>query len=386
VTGGARNSIRFAAAETAPELRLAVGLDQQKSTRTSIVERAWIQTWVTETIRQDRAIYKLTSDEDHIRLKLPEGISGGDVEVKLDGHSAKADKATAGMLDIPLQSDPSRHDHVVELRYQFDAPAMPNGWLSFAVPVFDRSVQIQRTYWQLVLPVNVILLAGSSEMTSEFDWQWHHWVGWERVPFKEQPELERWIGLRTVISAAQSATTSSATVDDVPERTNRYLYSVIGPKASFEVAVARRWLVVLLASLASLLAALALLYLPALRRPRLLLVGACLLLLLIMAWPDQSMLIAEAAILGLGLALFAVILRRIVTDRSQRPAVRLEGSTHERSSRRIRAPMVDDNDLVTSTASIGVAIAGSDGERRDDRQSDSQRQRGGSVSGKTAEA
>jgi hypothetical protein len=385
-TGGAPNSIRFAAAETAPELRLAIGLDQQKSTRTSIIERAWIQTWVTETVRQDRAIYKLTSDEDHVRLKLPEGISGEDVEVKVDGHSVKPETTTAGMLDIPLQSDPSLHDHRLELRYQFDAPAMPNGWLSFAVPAFDRSVRIQRTYWQLVMPVDVMLLAGSSDMTAEFDWEWNHrGVGWERVPFKEQPELERWVGLRTGITVVQSAGTWSAAVDDVPERTNRYLYSVVGPTASFEVAVARRWLVVLLASLTSLLAALALLYVPGLRQPRLLLVGTCLLLLLIMAWPDQSILIAEAAILGLGLALLAVVLRRVVTDRSQRPAARLEGSTHERSSRRIRPPIAGENDLVTSTASIGVAMSEADGERRDDRQSDLQRRRGSSASGNAAE-
>jgi hypothetical protein len=385
--GGAPNSIGFAAAEAAPELRLAVGLDQQKSTRTPNIDRAWIQTWVTENVRQDRAIYKLTSDEDQVRVKLPEGISGGDVEVKVDGHSVKPNTTTAGMLDIPLQSGPSRHDHLLELRYQFDAPGMQNGWLSFTVPAFDRSVRIQRTYWQLVLPVDVMLLGGSSDMTAEFDWQWNHrGVGWERVAFKEQPELERWIGFRTGNAVAQSATTPSPAVDEVPERTNRYLYSVVGPTPSFEVAVARRWLVVLLASLTSLLAALALLYVPALRQPRLLLVGACLLLLLIVAWPDQSILIAETAVLGLGLALLAVILQRIVTDRSQMPAARLDGSTHERSSRRIRPASADDMDLVTSTASIGIAIGESDGERRDDRQSDSQRRRGGSTSGTTAEA
>ena len=147
----------------------------------------------------------------------------------------------------------------------------------------------------------------------------------------------------------------SASGDEAPERTHRYLFSSIGSNDRFEVLVARRWLVMLLPSLGLLLAGLALIYVPSLRHPRILLSAACLLLLVVLIWPDAAVLAAEAASFGLGLAPLAAVLRRIVSGRGDQESVaRIESPIIERSSRRIRQPMADD-ELVTSTASIAIA-------------------------------
>ncbi len=384
-SAGAQTSLRFTAAEATPEIRLAVGLDPQHASRTTVVDRAWIQTWVTDSVRQDRAVYDLTSDDEQIHLSLPEGISGDEIEVILDGHSILPIVRTANSLNIPLGSDPSRHEHLLQLRYQFDSTLSKSGWLSCGVPGFDRAVRIQRTYWQLILPADVMLVAGAGNLTPEFDWEWTHGgLGFERIPFKEQRQLEQWVGLGAGHSkSADSAATPRSASEDVPQRTNRYLFSTVGATVDFEVAIARRWLVVLLASFACLLVALAVLYVPALRRPRVLVAGGCLLLLLPLAWPDQSMVFVEAGILGLALAVLAVVLRRALNDRAQTPIIRHDGSSLERSSRLVRQP--DDGDFVTSTAALAAGVEENRMERRDDRRSDSKRRLGGSPSSASAE-
>ncbi len=382
-SGAAHAPLRFTTSDPAPEIRVAVGLEPQHGSRATVVDRAWIQSWVAESVRQDRVVYSFSSDDERIHLSLPEGISSDEVEVILDGHTIVLIARAPNSLDIPLPSDPNRHNHLLELRYQFHSTMSTNGQLSFGIPLFDRAVQVQRTYWQLVLPADVMLVTTGANLNPEFAWEWTRGgLGFERVPFKEQRQLEQWIGLTNGnAKGAGSTATIRGGENDLPQRTNRYLFSTVGAIPEFEVAVARRWLVVLLASFATLLAAIALLYVPALRQTRVLAAGGCGLVLLALAWPDQSILTAEAAVLGLALAVLAVVLRRALRDSAQQPIIRFEGSTLDHSSRQVRPPVDDDDLLVTSTASMAAGIEEEKSERRDDRRSDSKRRIGGSSSG-----
>jgi hypothetical protein len=387
-TPGPQTSLRFAAADVAPELRLAVAHDQRHSASATIIDRAWIQSWLSESVRQDRAIYNFTSDDNQISLTLPTGVSAGNIELSVDGRLVTPTQRSGGALAIPIPSEPAQHDHLLELRYQFDASGMHNGWLAFEVPRFDSNIRIHQTYWQLVLPQGEALVGGAGDLNPEYDWGWgHHGFGLERIPFKEQRQLEQWVGLsRQHSEGGASGAVLGVGSDEVPERTNRYLFSVVGPSEPFEVVVARRWLVLLLASFASLFAALAVIYVPALRQPRVLMAGACLLLLFVIIWPDPAILAAQAASLGFGLALLALVLRWLLGASGVRvPIARPDSSKLERSSWRIHKPLSDKNELVTSTASIAVGSGAESPGDRIERHSDSKQRLGGSTPGASAE-
>jgi hypothetical protein len=182
---------------------------------------------------------------------------------------------------------------------------------------------------------------------------------------KEQLQLEQWVGIPSVGYGGDPANPAdvSAFGDELPPRTNRYLFSAIGAATRFEIVVARRWLLLLVASLGTLLAGLAVIYVPFFRRPRILLTAAGLLLVAILVWPEPAVLLAQAASLGMCLALLAFALRQTVTWRGggdttssgRAPAV------VERSSQRVAYRSPDEVKAATTTASIAIDVATDEG-------------------------
>ena len=77
-----------------------------------------------------------------------------------------------------------------------------------------------------------------------------------------------------------------------------------------ELRTANRWLIVLVASSSVLLGGLVLIYVPASRHPAALLVLAVGLLGASISYPAPALLVAQAASLGLALALFGALLHR----------------------------------------------------------------------------
>ncbi len=352
-----------AAAETV--LPLAVSLGDRPLLGATFVDRAWVQTWLTETDCQERVVYQFTSGDEQVRLALPPGIAAADVEVTLDGKRLPPLAGPQGELLVPLPADPQRHEHVLELRYLFAERVPHTGRLSIETPQWKESagaaspIKVRRTYWQLILPSDETLIHSSSALTPEYDWAWTgSLAGFERVPLKDTRQLEAWVGLTRLAesSTARGGAGRDAT-DDLPLRTSRYLFSSIGGPPSFEVLVARRWVVLLLASLITLGAGLALLYLPSLRRPRVLAVVAMVLLLAAFIEPELTLLAGQSAILGFALALVALALRRVVrpeaTPHTATPSQ--SGFRLDRSSTRSAFHRPDDVQP-TTTASLPVGI------------------------------
>ena len=184
-------------------------------------------------------------------------------------------------------------------------------------------------------------MAAPAEFTEE-----HHW-GWkgpflERVPFLEQPQLESWCG------AAHRA--------DVPAGTNRYLMSTMGTATGeklrtidrAQVFTVDRAMVVSVASGMALLAGLLLIYVPVIRHPVTLLVVAVLLGMAALVEPEATLLVSQAASLGVVLALVAAALRknalRLRRSRGRgASALILDRS----SSRYVRRPAAAGNDATT---------------------------------------
>ncbi len=188
---------------------------------------------------------------------------------------------------------------MLQLRYHFT----PRDWgaaVRLTAAQLKPAVWARQIYWQVVLPPQEHLLFSPSDYTREFYWIWDR-LGYRREPTLQQPELEAWIG---------------ATAGELPPATaNRYLFSSLGPQIDLEIWTVKRSGLVFISSLAMLLVGLVLIYVPSARHPSALFVAAIVLLAGALLEPEVAMLLAQAAALGLILALMAAWLARRMSRR-----------------------------------------------------------------------
>jgi hypothetical protein len=137
------------------------------------------------------------------------------------------------------------------------------------------------------------------------------------------------------------------------------LFSTVGQEARFEILAVPRWALLFGASLGALFVGLSVMYVPPLRGPRVLIAAAVILLASVALWPEQALLLAQAASFGVCLAVFSFVLRRILTwsdARDVSPSGRVP-SLIERSSQRLPFRSADEAKAATTTASIAVEVA-----------------------------
>jgi hypothetical protein len=285
--------LAFSAKDRQSSISLALTLADGPADGATIIDRAWIQTWLTEKVRQDRAVFRFRSTDAEVRLALPDGASADEIEAWLDGQPTSPQVSKQRELSIALDAA-AGPNHVLELRYQFvDRPSPGN--LQFTAPQWKPGLWVRRVYWQLILPGSEHLLLTPNDLTPEFAWNWNG-LFWQRDPSLEQADLEHWIGAR--VTAAE------------PGRSNRYLFSTAGSNVSLDVTTARRSVIVFVASLLVLAVGLILIYVPASRHPLPVVVAAVVLLGAGIVEPETTLLFAQAAGLGLALVVCAFLLAR----------------------------------------------------------------------------
>jgi hypothetical protein len=290
----------YAATGRRHHVSLRMGPQDSLRLGTTVVERAWVQTWLIRTDRsdrQDRAVFRVRSRRNRLEATLPEGTAMEQVFVWLNLERIEDFAIDGNRLYIPLPGNGTPQTHILELGYHFVEPADRHGPLSVELPQIDNQVWVRRLYWQLVLPRHEHVIAAPEGFTSESPWRWTGYL-FARQPLMEQPELEQWVG--------------AARRSPVSHETNRYVYSTSGfPKVAVLRTANRSW-VVLGASGLALVVGLMLIYVPASRHPATLLVIAVGLACVGVLYPAPTLLIAQAAGLGLGLTLLAGLLERSV--------------------------------------------------------------------------
>ncbi len=297
------DALHYRADGSAAEIQFQSIAESVQTQGKTQISRAWLQTWLGESNRQDRAAYRFRSTQDHLEFKMPAGLKSADLRVMLDGKLAQA-ALTGGRLAISLKNmDLSSQEHTLELTYRFDGRMLARGQLVLETPTPQVGVWVDRTYWQLVLPHDKHLIVGPEELTPQYLWQWQG-LFYGRQPFMEQAELESWVG-----AAREHA---------LPDSTNRYLFSALATDGEFQLSVASRVVIVGSASLLALLGGLLLIYVPPLRHPGALVAIAVALLAAAVSYPELAVLFAQGATLGLGLALLATFLYRGVRRRQSR--------------------------------------------------------------------
>jgi hypothetical protein len=202
--------------------------------------------------------------------------------------------------------------YVIELHYQFPGARPMRGAMALEFPKFGPKTWIRRMYWQLVLPANEHLMANPAGFTSECTWGRHGYC-WGRQPLLNQTQLESWVGVTKTPA--------------LPERDNVYLFSTLGRVEQVDVHTAGRTWIVLWASGVALVAGLLLIYVPVSRHPAALLAVGLALLAAGLIVPEPTLLLTQAASLGLVLTLMAGLLERGVARRRRRATIRKEPSS-----------------------------------------------------------
>ncbi|MDX1962449.1 MAG: hypothetical protein SFX18_04805 [Pirellulales bacterium] len=268
------------------------------------IERGWVQTWISENERQERAVYQLRGWALPEKILLPSGASGSDAQVLWNGAALAVELSGDSELRLPTtlpfslgtESGLAAPLQQLEIRYRYTTP--PGLWsLEFQAPRLVPGAWHQQLYWQILVPPRWHLINDPANWQPEAHWNWQGGY-WGRSPTLTQTELENWSG--------------AVTENPLPASVNSYLFSGIGELDHARAWFAPRWLLTWVGGLVGFGLGVALWRFAILRHPLSLIVGGLVLVSLGMAWPEPLILGGQTLLVGLPLLLIAGLLRRIL--------------------------------------------------------------------------
>ncbi|MFM7074431.1 MAG: hypothetical protein ACKO38_21795, partial [Planctomycetota bacterium] len=325
--------LTWLAADWQDGVELEIVPSRARDDRGTVVRQVWVQSWFSRQWRQDRVAIRVQASDSRLFISLPADAERADLLAAVDGRRVIPVDAGAGWLRIDWSASPvdgqgggdrqggeerqgGGHDseggeRTVELSYLARRPApgsLAAGRLKVPLPRIAGAHGAQRWWWQLVLPPDEHLLGEPLGWIVQPKWLWRS--GWvERGADASQRELEQ-----NLAASAQAAP---------PPQTNQYLFSTFAPTGETQVWVASRPTLVLLASGLVLAVGLLVLYVPLFRHP---LWGWCVSVLAIglsAISPSVSLVVFQAGLAGIVLALFGLILKLALRRRvTPRPVLR----------------------------------------------------------------
>jgi hypothetical protein len=348
-TAPSRERLILASRERQSALRLELQGPPQRTT----VDFAWIQTWFAGNLRQDRVAYGIDSPETVLRLALPEGVDGRDVDLWIDGAAVSPGLPPGApgelLVDLGAGKKPGAtvapgvtRRFLVEVLYSIDGPPRPTGRTEIEGPRWLGSVRTQRSVWQVVFPPNEHVVLDPEDFTPEYVWGWYPVIYFGDWPLKYWGRRPRWE------QADQQRLTASSRADTLRTKTNRYAYSTLGAAERIELYTAPRSVIMLVASGCVLAIGLAFLLAPASRRPVVLLLLAVALAALAIYSPAWAILLAQASVLGVLLVAVAALLKRIL-GRKRPVWLGAAGNAADRSSATHTVVRRDGSSRVTTT-------------------------------------
>jgi hypothetical protein len=309
------------------------------------VSKVWIQSWLAGGTRQDRAAFRLTTDQDQLRFRLPAGFDAGGVQAGVNGQVQAVtirEPATA-IVFLPVAA--RGRECVVELWYRIEQPAPSGLWNTSGLrpPVLDGASPPRRLFWQLALPTDEHLVVPPVGLAAEMHWTGNRWLA-ARQAALDQPQLELWIG--------------ASRQDPLPRGTNQYLFSTLGQTPSLAMTtMSRRTLLFLGAGLALALG-LVLLHVPAVRRAESLLAVAIGVATVSLALPDAAVLLGQTAVLGVAVAALVGAWMWVASGRQLAPRPRAASVRPASEIRSTEAPRADQRPPHLTTATASAAGVG----------------------------
>ncbi len=292
----------LAASRAIGEITLAISSEQEQAEAATTIERALLETDLTSNIRLDRAIFRIATTRRRIEIVLPEQADRGSLALSVNGVLVAPEGQRQRTITVPLDS--AAGEHLIELRYRFSGRD-PQGSQQFASPEIPAARWVQQVYWQVVLPPTEHLLFGPQGYTSEQQWVWSNGL-YSRQATLGPADLQRWISEQSALAGPAALPLRAG-----GEAGNRYLFSTSGRIFPLELVSISRSRLVLLASLPLLAVGLGLIYIPWMRHPAVLLIVALLVAGIAFVEPHLSILLAQAAVVGVLLVIVAWLLARL---------------------------------------------------------------------------
>lgn len=310
----------YVAAGLAAYLPLVVTAADFNLPSATTVDRIWMQTWYSGDARQDRAAIRFRTAGSQATVELPPQPSPDEFEVLLDGEPADVLSRSNGRIVVRLartihgngEPSSSASVHTLELRSRQRVRQALLRRHQLTPPQLIGATALSQVYWQIVLPSDVHVIRSPARMSSTSQWQW---LGgfWGQRPFVSQPELEEWVNASTQLSPTAAH--------------NEYLYTGLAPVVSIDLISARRWLIVLVASSAVLAIGLVWTYFPPARRGWVVMAAASILAGVAVAFPVPALLLGQAAVLGVIVALLSMLLARLTSRPTHWPVTLSTGSS-----------------------------------------------------------
>ena len=284
-TAVAGNGAAFTWSKATSSTRWIVQPLRSAQTTPVVCHKAWIQTWLAPDLRQERAVFRLTTSAEAVRVRLPSGVVLAKVQAAINAQTASATPREPSFLRIEVPVAARGRECVLEVWYSLPPPDRQGGLLADELrpAALEEATPPRRTYWQLVLPADDHLLATPAELAAEMVWKPDNWARGP-VPLLDQRELEDWI--------------ASSRQDPLPAGVNAYLFGTMSRLPRLQLYVASRRLILVAASGAALVFGLLLVFVPQLRGTPVLLVGAAVIGLLALFYPETALLLGWAAVLG----------------------------------------------------------------------------------------
>lgn len=276
------------------------------------VDRVWVETWLTPDAQQIRTCFQFHGEASHVKIELPiDTPAGGDFAIILDGVQTSEWRRQNYAIDVTVPARPSSTYHTLEIKYRLPCNL---GWTTHVTTERPRLVGNESAYlfWQVIAPVQHQVVTAPSWLVPAFETRWSDGQ-WRSTSEKSSSELEQWVGARP----ASIRQTSGE---------HAMLYRAY-PNESLELTLVRRELLVLAASAAVLALVMGALYVPVLRKPPALLIGATLLLAFGLAAPDTMVRVAQLGLYGVVCGLLAWVLYLLYGGRTNDLSTRRSSGT-----------------------------------------------------------
>jgi len=295
---------------TNPRLSLTLLRRNAEARSSPRIDGEWVQTIVNAIEQRDRYVARFTTDQRFIRVPISSEMMR-DAEWMINGQRASvredADSKGFATVTLPEQSNATEtNTHVLEV---FTTQSAPKGWLRRVRPIGPR---IQTTpssaplIWQIIVPKTEHLVSSTQNALPMYQWRWHD-LFFRREGAFSQADIEKRFGATEQPILAQQV--------------NQYDLTSIASAQPLEATFVPSALIWLPVSLFVLLLSTTLKDNRWIRWPWFWAVSlAAFFIFSQIAW-DISILVLQAAIASVSLALFYAIARWIMDRRARRRSI-----------------------------------------------------------------
>ena len=292
-TAGTFRSVPSQTAQPPNRIALSISVSEKNDSGTTIIERAWVQTWLSGEMRHDRATYFVKTAKDSIAIQLPlEATRDYQVVVRVDHQPVTPNTSPMGILTLPIAPEQQNRslEIFIEYRYTFKL----SGWeVPIVLPTFPNDPLIQYAFWQVFPPKNMHIVACTGGWTLEYDWTWNG------LFFGRTPSIRK------------SDIGFEADSDDIISGVNQYLFSHLHSSGFVTLYLVSRPLIIFGSSGIALLVGLVLIYVRQSRYIGSLFGLGVGLMAVLLYQPSLVLLMLQAAVFGVFLALGAGYVYRI---------------------------------------------------------------------------